>query len=544
VWNWEYNKTLAKQIKDLGIKCYIVFGGPQVSNRPFDTNFFKCHPYVDSIILGEGEESFASLLKNYLENKTQRIYQVNRLNELDIPSPYLTGVFDEIIINNPTATWNTVLETNRGCPFACTFCDWGSLTYTKIKKFPIDRIYAELEWLGKNQIDYLAFSDANFGIFKQRDYAIAEKLCEIKKNYGFPNQLNISFNKNSTKEAVDIVKLLSDSELSRGMTLSFQSLDDTVLNTIKRKNMDINNAKEIFHQLDTQSLTYYSELIIGLPDETLLSWKQGLFKLLSLGQHQCIDIFYSMLLENSEMNNPTYRQKHGLKFVELENFMHINFVHDDQIVEKTKITRATNTMSESELVDAFMFSWIIINLHSYGWAQIYARFLNARGISYDQFYNVLSDWIINNKLGIISEMYQKYKLQTILYLDNHKEFIKQGFSQDTLRDVQQQFHKIKLDIELLLKTFVQNNFYNDIEQLAIYQKHFVADATKSYPYKIDLDIGIHQSIVHQRSYIPEITPCTVSLTAPFTSQNEFYIRLVTWRRNGWGRTIIKADSLI
>ena len=31
---------------------------------------------------------------------------------------------------------NATLETNRGCPFACTFCDWGSLTYAKIRKFP------------------------------------------------------------------------------------------------------------------------------------------------------------------------------------------------------------------------------------------------------------------------------------------------------------------------------------------------------------------------------------------------------------------------
>ena len=53
-------------------------------------------------------------------------------------------MFEKIIADNPGVLWNGTLETNRGCPFACTFCDWGGLTYSKLKKFPEEKVLQEL----------------------------------------------------------------------------------------------------------------------------------------------------------------------------------------------------------------------------------------------------------------------------------------------------------------------------------------------------------------------------------------------------------------
>ena len=85
----------------------------------------------------EGEETFTQILEQIQQGDTPlSVYQGARLNDLEIPSPMLSGVFDDIIKNNPDYVFNITLETNRGCPFQCTFCDWGSLTYAKIRKFP------------------------------------------------------------------------------------------------------------------------------------------------------------------------------------------------------------------------------------------------------------------------------------------------------------------------------------------------------------------------------------------------------------------------
>ena len=53
---------------------------------------------------------------------------INDLNE--IPSPYLNGMLDEFFEDR----WMPVLETNRSCPYRCTFCAWGIGTQ-KLKKF-------------------------------------------------------------------------------------------------------------------------------------------------------------------------------------------------------------------------------------------------------------------------------------------------------------------------------------------------------------------------------------------------------------------------
>ena len=185
-WNKTYNLELAKKIKQKWPNCIIVFGGPEV------TITFSNDSYIDAIILGEGEENFLDLLRSVIaKDNVCEVYSKQRLSTLDIPSPYTSGIFDNIIQNNPGVKWATTLETNRGCPFSCTFCDWGSLTYSKIKKFDLTRVAEDLEWISNNPISYIFCADANFGIFKERDLEIAKMV----RNTG---------NKNKNLESKDI----------------------------------------------------------------------------------------------------------------------------------------------------------------------------------------------------------------------------------------------------------------------------------------------------------------------------------------------------
>ena len=50
----------------------------------------------------------------------------------DIPSPWLTGIQDEFFDGKLAP----MIETNRGCPFTCTFCVQGTKWYTKVHNFP------------------------------------------------------------------------------------------------------------------------------------------------------------------------------------------------------------------------------------------------------------------------------------------------------------------------------------------------------------------------------------------------------------------------
>ena len=97
-----------------------------------------------------------------------------RISDLDIiPSPFLTGLFDAYADVPGTAV---TIETNRGCPYGCTFCDWGSATLSRIRKFDLQRVFDEIEWCAKTHMQGIGPADSNFGIF-ERDVGIAERVA-------------------------------------------------------------------------------------------------------------------------------------------------------------------------------------------------------------------------------------------------------------------------------------------------------------------------------------------------------------------------------
>ena len=86
----------------------------------------------------------------------------------------------QIIEENPNERWLASWETNRGCPFSCAYCDWGSATNSKVARMELDRVFDELDYvynLGLSHVQWL-FADANFGILK-RDAEIAAKLRKV-----------------------------------------------------------------------------------------------------------------------------------------------------------------------------------------------------------------------------------------------------------------------------------------------------------------------------------------------------------------------------
>tara|TARA_E500000318_G_scaffold45315_2_gene42797 strand:+ start:409 stop:2238 length:1830 start_codon:yes stop_codon:yes gene_type:complete len=414
IWNWEYNKKLAKAVKAKFPECIIIFGGPQVSSKPKETEFFKKHPYVDIISFGEGEKNFLSVLDSILKGENlKQIYSFDRLSEEDLlyPSPYTLGLFDDIINQHPDFHWHAVLETNRGCPFKCSFCDWGSLTYSKIKKFWINRIVEDLEWCGKNKITYLSIADANFGCFKDRDMEITEELLKVQGKYGFPETVDATWYKNLSKDVVNIVKKFIENGLNRGMSLSLQSMNFDTLEAIERSNMKLNKFSEILDLCNEQQIPSYTELIIGLPLETKETWIKGVCNLLEAGQHNSIETWLVQMLENSQLNSE--RDKYELDTVTVNSYF---TAYPDDIKEQAELVRGTKDMPFEDLLDSWMFSWIISNFHIYGWTQIYSIYLNkTQNISYEHFYTNLKQSILKDK-GIVGDEYYKVRKYLKMYL--------------------------------------------------------------------------------------------------------------------------------
>jgi len=95
MWNWEYSKALAKMVKEKSPQTQIVFGGPQVTEFRSEEQIQQL-PFVDTFIISEGELSIHEYLTDYEQGTTKKLYEAQRVTDLDIPSPYLTGVFDKL----------------------------------------------------------------------------------------------------------------------------------------------------------------------------------------------------------------------------------------------------------------------------------------------------------------------------------------------------------------------------------------------------------------------------------------------------------------
>lgn len=417
LWNKNYCSALAARLKELNPDILIVWGGPEPPIEKLD--FFQIHPYVDVMVKTEGEISFKSILDSYELREFKHITGIlinDHGNKIDtgpalrikdvnvIPSPYLNGYFDDLMAEYPDVLWTGIFETNRGCPYQCTFCDWGSLTYAKIKKFDLDRVFAELEWFGQNKIDYIAITDANFGIFPERDMSIAEKLVEVQKKYQNPKSYTISWAKNQKSEVIEIVKtLMFKGGNTLGLNVSVQSMDPNTLEIIKRKNLKMNQIEEVFEECDVAGIPLYTELILGLPGETLDTWKENYFKLYEAGNHNGITTYQAQLLENAEMNL-TQRNLYKLEGIIVEDYLPNCETDTTGIAEGIEIINSTLDLPKPKMLEAQLYSWYQNTFHINGLTSYISRFLNKYIAEdyrdfYEKFYNYVEhdNWFIKER---------------------------------------------------------------------------------------------------------------------------------------------------
>jgi hypothetical protein len=413
VWNEQYHLVLVKEIRKAYPKCKIIFGGPQVGQDNVDNG--DCDVWIQQ----EGERNFVNALRDWKEFVIKTIYSGERIDDLDdLPSPYLTGVFDDIIEQHPDCLFSMTIETNRGCPFMCTFCDWGSLTYAKIKKHNLEKVISELDWSIRNPVGYIWVADANFGVFKTRDLAIAHMInyaCEHKDSR--IDAVNLQYYKNSTENAIEIAKVVGK-KYNRGLTISVQSMTDEVLTAIKRDNMEMNDMSKLLAQTREADVLAYSEVILPLPLETCDSFKESLCRLLEFGQHTAMEMWKAQLLKNSEMSQPESIEKYGIESMTVEDYSYYHNPADwNGVHEKINIIKSTNTMTEQEVTEGFMYGWMIINLHTQGYIQILARYCReVLNVSYREFYDKVFNELAEGET-IISDAFRFTKKFEEAYME-------------------------------------------------------------------------------------------------------------------------------
>lgn len=419
VWNWEYNKALAKEIKSKFPKSVIVVGGPQVPR--LDIELFCKFPYFDLAVHGEGELAFKELLEHFADRTFEDIRgvqtrnrlpdRVNRLKDISqIPSPILSGFYEQIMQKYPKDTmWQVTLETMRGCPYQCSYCDMGDSSWDRLLKFDMDRVRAEIEWIGKNKIEYVSVCDSNWGLF-DRDVEITQLVIDTKLKYGFPKVWDVTMAKRSNKRNVEMALLdkAANTRLFKGVTFALQSLNGKSLHATRRFNLPETELKQYLDLYRQENIPTYSELIWPLPEETLESLKSGIQRLIDMGQDDFLMIHPLVLTPNAPISEKLSVQKFGIKTktVPLDTYYLDISKLSDHVFEMTEAVYETSTASYEEVISGFMFSYVLITFYYYGWAHYLSKYICHKfAMSEVQFFEQLEAWIIRNPSTLVGNEY-------------------------------------------------------------------------------------------------------------------------------------------
>ncbi len=400
MWNIEYNKALAALVKKRFPQCVILFGGPQVPEGPA---LMEDCPYIDVLIHGEGELPFAALLRAL--NAGAPFGEIGGLSyrtetgvvtvpaapccRVDFPSPVTSGFFDRLVREHPDLEFTPLIESSRGCPNHCAYCSWGNKE-TGMRLFPLERVYADLEWVCAHKMEYVGFADSNFGMFP-RDEKITEKLLELHAATGYPKKFQVSYAKDSGDRVFRITQKLNEVGLCKGVTLSFQTMSPEAQKNIGRSNIDIEFYKQLLQKYAEAGIVTYSELILGLPGETEESFVGGIEQLLEYGQHAQMMIHLCEWLPLSPMGEREYLEKYGVKKVRIPlNQPHADLRAADEIPEYSNVVTATYSMSEQTWKKVTLFGMCVLCFHHLGLMQLPALYLYfEKGVKYVDFYKAL-----------------------------------------------------------------------------------------------------------------------------------------------------------
>ena len=464
-WSENLTATVARKIKRIYPDVLLVTGGANISPHSLNMDKikqkrvtleselfahkqdqsvlekFKC---VDYFIHGEGEVPFANLV----EALSNRGGNIGKLKEFDIPgcsavvgdelvwgtpaeditdldvfeSPYMLGLYDDI--------WSKYslipqVETNRGCPFKCTFCTVGSRS-GKLRTHSIEYVQKEIQYLCEySPSRILRFADSNFGILP-KDIQIAKFVAELRKETSYPTGIRLYTAESGMNERVkQVMKYFSD---LIPLNLSYQSMAGVVLKNIKRNNQTSDELEEMRQYAIDHKMILSTELICGLPGETIESYCGGFEKLLVNG-FDSVSAGPLTLIRGSDLDTDNCKEKWGfrVKYELIKN--NITKIDDEIVFEYSKLPVESKSYSEKDYFTMLSFSYFMCLTYRGGWFKEIFLFAYENGVQIlDIFNELLSNpnrYLLYKE--VLNSIVEKIKSCYFDDVDQLRNFIKDSF---------------------------------------------------------------------------------------------------------------------
>lgn len=276
---------ISKIAKKVNKSIITVLGGMHPSTCPHQVLQYES---IDFIIIGEGEKSFLSLVRQlgvpsndlskikglgYRNNGRITINPekdfIEDLDEIPLPARHLLPMERYFQINTgrdslSTEKRQTSLITSRGCPYHCTFCSAIALWGRKWRKRSAENVLQEIEQLvRKYKIKEISFEDDNLILDRDRFEKICQGIIErdFRIKWNTPNGIAI---KNLDP---NLIKLMRKSGCKR-LNFGIESGDKYILNEVIKKELSLDRVKQVIAWCKSEGIITLGYFVLGMPGET------------------------------------------------------------------------------------------------------------------------------------------------------------------------------------------------------------------------------------------------------------------------------------
>ncbi len=448
IWNNNLAEWACEMAKKYNPDAVTVRGG---WNFPLEEKqqeeYLRKHKFTDIFCMHEGEIAFANIIERlltvenkkrwdkapldgcvFLESENGRFIKgpvLPRIENLDeIPSPYITGLLDQFFDTNLTP----IIETTRGCPFKCNYCNNSNDYYNRVRMFSVEYVTEEINYIGKKiantGIRNLIIADTNFGMYS-RDREIVLALKDTQKKYKWPLGVLVSTGKNNVKRIVDTTDVLGN---AIAISMSVQSMNPITLKVIKRDNINLKMYEEISKTMTKRGRSPMAEVIVPLPCETFSSYMEGIEKLINLGAKKIVS--YTLQLNNGTIyKNEDYREQFGYK----GKFRLIPYdfgVYDGRkVFDYEEVAAFSNSLDFGDYLKIRKFALVTELLFNNSIFIELLEFLNENGIgSYGFLKYVLDE--LENASKEVKDVFDSFISETKSELHNNEDALLRYYSNE------------------------------------------------------------------------------------------------------------------
>ncbi len=251
---WSRMQIIAAEFRRRGKR--VIFGGPFASLSPD-----LARPHCDILVRGEMEEIAAGFFADLDAGRWQDEYVGTKPDLKDSPIPRW-----DLYPNHRALT--ATVQTSRGCPFECEFCDVIQYLGRKQRHKPIDQVIAELDLLYNLGYRNVFLADDNFTVYRARCKELLQRIKEW--NAERPNGPMSFITQSSIDAAKDpeLLQMCADAGL-RTVFIGIESPNpESLAETKKRQNLKIDLLDQVNAYVE-HGIAVMGGMIVGFDADDL-----------------------------------------------------------------------------------------------------------------------------------------------------------------------------------------------------------------------------------------------------------------------------------